>query len=540
MKRVWCLVIALLCLWTTAPVYASTAESTATTNGTFPDIQGHWAQSTVETMAGIKVFQGYPDGKFYPNRSLSRAEFIASLHRAVDLGLHLQAPAASQPISRFDDVPPDVWYAGDVDTALDRGWITAADYGADFHPNDPIPRKEMARIIARVASQMKVTLPDVGTKSFSDVPQTSAYYKDIESATRLGVLNGYPDGTFRPDGTLTRAEAATVILNTLHLDMPKSPYASAYSKWAWEAAKAADMFIYGGWEEAFSQKSDAVDLSAFHSFVSGKAISQYKAYLDFLKGLKDVGPSGYGFWMGKFKPTYINNNIALISWYLSFDEKIEGAWYAQKTEPFTIVVKRGANRRWIVEDFPITIPQIDQKNWPVQTEPTMNNFISFQYTDKSGDYFGHVWAGTYQNPQLSDAEPVLNQMFSDAPGKIHILRIMGIPVEDTPFAAKVREMESNQTDKLMKAGEHHLVVDRTGNWFEFTNGDSTAVLEKLWNDFNYNGGQYVALSIDGIPWTTMSEDPFWRKLQAYPSSQKVREDAQQLSVAFESVLEKYK
>jgi len=534
MKRMLVFMLALFCLMATVPVSADNS----TTKSLFPDLQGHWAQETVNTMAMIKVFVGYPDGNFYPDQTVTRAEFLAALNRTVEMGLNLNYPIASVFTPSFNDVKPEDWFWDDVKKASERGWLNT-DIGQAFHPNDPIPRKEMARIIARVASQMSVELPMHDSVLFTDVEKANPYFADIDMATRLGVLDGYPDAMFHPDGTLTRAEASTVILRTLQLDAPKSPFASDKFKGAWEPAKTADMFIFAGWEEAFTQKGTTLDLSAFRSFASVKAISQYQAYLEFVRKLDGIDPNDYEFWMGDFYPKYINNNVAIVSWYLSFDKKIGNQWYVQKTLPFTITIKRGDNRQWVVDDFPIQIPRTDQKEQSY-TSPILNHLLTFRYQDPSGLYYGNIITGSITNPQQSEASQELNQIFSQSPGQIKVLRILGVPAEETSNALLVQQLEASQTQKKDMDGLHQLVVLRTGNWFDFTEGPSDKVLYELWGNFNYDGGQFIPLSIDGVPWTTMSDDPFWRKLQAYTSSQKVKDDDPQLSEELEVVLQKYK
>lgn len=176
----------------------------------------------------------------------------------------------------------------------------------------------------------------------------------------LGILSGYPDGTFLPEGKVTCAEASTVLLRTLQLDMPQSPYPASKFKWAWEAARIADMFVLAGWEEAFTQKAENLELDQFRSFASSRAISQYKAYLQYVKSLSDVNPNSHVIWHGDFDPVYVNNNIVLTSWYLSFNRKIGDKWYSQNAKTFVITIKRGVDRKWFVDQFPIEIPEANQ------------------------------------------------------------------------------------------------------------------------------------------------------------------------------------
>ena len=77
-------------------------------NRTFEDIQGHWAQSDIERMANKLIVNGSADGTFDPNRTVTRAEFVAMLVRALGL-------AEKPQLSSYSDVGPnEVWYAGAI------------------------------------------------------------------------------------------------------------------------------------------------------------------------------------------------------------------------------------------------------------------------------------------------------------------------------------------------------------------------------------------------------------------------------------------
>lgn len=534
-KRFFVILIAFCWLLTSIPVFAADSSNKAL----FPDIQDHWAQGTVETMSRIKVFDGYPDGNFHPDQPLTRAEFLTSLRRAVDMGLILQVPKNNNSTPGFNDVKPGDWFSDDVTIALERGWITTHDVGQALHPNDPITRKEMARIIARVTSQMTVQLPKNDPELFQDVEQTNPYFSDIYAVVGAGILNGYSDGTYHPDGNLTRAEASTVIVRTLQLDKPKSPYSAPYSKWGWEASKMANMFIYAGWEDLFSQKGSDLKLDDLQSFASGKAISQYKNYLDFIKSTPDVDANSNGIWMGEFYPTYVNNNLVLASWSLSFGKKIGEGWYQQQTKPFTIVIRRHENRKWVVEDFPVEILKMEQRDRPLNPPRSSTPFISLKYQDEGGVYFGHIWIGTTKPLSEPEAVPFIKDLFATAPGKVQVLRVFGHPLEDSQNGSLIEQLQSRQPVNNTQIGTHSLVVSKNGNWFEFINGTSDKILSQLWVNFNFYGGSNVVISLDGIPWTEMSDDPFWRKLQGMESSKKVMENSTELFKEFEMLLKKY-
>lgn len=538
--RVWSVFsLALLVMLASVPVFAENEPSTSKTM--FSDTNGHWAQTTIETMAMIKGFVGYPDGTFQPDQALTRAEFLAALVRAANKGMRFrpQDPVRSES-KGFEDVEPTHWYDPVVKTALARSWIISTDYGTSLQPNEPITRKEVARILARVFKQLAVDLPDRSVRAFQDVEQSASFRTDIDEASGLGLLTGYPDGTFRPNGTLTRAEASSVLLRTLQLDMPKSPYVAEKFKGAWEPAKTASMFLFAGWELAFSQKDEALNLDELQSIASMEAVNQLGIFLSHVKSVGEVNTNSYGVWLGDFYPMYINNNVALVSWSLSYERKVDGKWVQQKTEPFVITIVRDEQRKWKVTDFPIAFPTNVQTDQARKAPENLIPRISLRYTDPSGSYYGYVKTRVDKEPEHQDAVTVLQKLFQNSVGDIRIQRTMGVPVRESPNLTLISELENKQILMSSDSGSHYMIVSRTGNWLEIIQGDKELLLNRLWAYFNYYGGQYIVLSIDGIPWTALSEDPFWTRIQEMESSQKVKERSSQLSVELESLLNQYK
>ena len=81
-----------------------------------------------------------------------------------------------------------------------------------FGPDDPITREQMALMI----HQVKILSGNATGRRFTDEARISLWSKNaVMATTAAGVMNGYPDGSFRPQGRTTRAEAVTVIVNCL-------------------------------------------------------------------------------------------------------------------------------------------------------------------------------------------------------------------------------------------------------------------------------------------------------------------------------------
>jgi len=169
------------------------------------DIQGHWAEKFITELVASGAVGGYPDGTFKPDQTISRAEFATMLVKA------FQLPAKNGKV--FDDTA-NHWGREFIATAAAHG-IVSGYSGTAFGPDDSITREQMAVMIAKAANlQASSSQP----MSFKDQEQISSWAAEAVSASvSKGIINGYPDNTFRPRGSATRAEAVTVIVQTKKL-----------------------------------------------------------------------------------------------------------------------------------------------------------------------------------------------------------------------------------------------------------------------------------------------------------------------------------
>lgn len=147
---------------------------------------------------------GYTDGTIRPGNNISRAEVATIFFRLLTDEAREQY---NKTTTSHSDIKDGAWCCRAVATLTNAGVINGYTDGT-FRPNAPITRAELATIIARFAKL------DVNTKTFSDINGHWAQ-KSIELAAGNNWINGYDDGTFRPNNNITRAETFAMINRVL-------------------------------------------------------------------------------------------------------------------------------------------------------------------------------------------------------------------------------------------------------------------------------------------------------------------------------------
>jgi len=148
----------------------------------------------------IIYLYGYPGGSVRGGNPITRAEAAVIFFR-----LLTDKEKNDSAGSSFSDIYSSDWYAQAVNYLASIG-ILSGYPGGTFRPNAPITRAEFATIASRFDS-----LESTGSNIFSDVPGSHWAVNYINSIYAKGWVNGYPDGTFRPGSSITRAEAVTVV-----------------------------------------------------------------------------------------------------------------------------------------------------------------------------------------------------------------------------------------------------------------------------------------------------------------------------------------
>lgn len=175
----------------------------------FNDIENHWAKDYINPMAGKGIFKGYEDGTFRPDIGLSRQEMAVSVVRL--LGLEEELGTAD--IAPFtDDDKIASWAKDYVYLLVSKGIFKGYDDGS-FGPDGVITREQLSLVLARALNNTPETLSEI---SFNDADKISGWAKDaVGVMVTLKIVNGYEDLTFRPQNTVTRAEACTMMYKFL-------------------------------------------------------------------------------------------------------------------------------------------------------------------------------------------------------------------------------------------------------------------------------------------------------------------------------------
>lgn len=172
---------------------------------------------------------GYPDGKVHPKGNISRAETATIFFRLLKSDIRDGNLTAD---NVFSDVSDSQWHNKAISTMAKLG-IVKGRRADRFDPDASITRAEFAAICARFS-----TKPVENSGSFSDISGHWAE-NEIERAAAFGWISGYPDGTFRPDARITRAEAMTMI-NRVLCRMPQSESDLLDSMVTWPDNKPSD------------------------------------------------------------------------------------------------------------------------------------------------------------------------------------------------------------------------------------------------------------------------------------------------------------
>lgn len=211
-----------------------------------PGVTVKKAAPKLNTADHFAYVQGYPDGTVKPAGNITRAETAAILFRLMDDASRKTYYSTK---SGFRDVASGSWYNTYVATLNNAGVITDSSNGC-FRPNEAITRAELAAMLAKFSETTGAA------NYFNDVSAIYWAANAIAICAKLGWINGYPDGTFRPDKNVTRAELMAMI-NRATGRAPKSADAFLPGMKTW-IDNTSDKWYYLDVQEATNSHSYTV------------------------------------------------------------------------------------------------------------------------------------------------------------------------------------------------------------------------------------------------------------------------------------------
>ena len=173
----------------------------------FTDVpEGAWYHDYVYDLVYRGVVNGMTATTYEPEGKLTRAQFVKLLACSLEEAETLKTYEGQHPFTDSEGH----WAETYIAWAKDKGIVEGVS-ATEFDPEAPITREQMATIFGRYALKQGIELPKdaAPAQSFPDADKISEYAREFVELMRIaGILNGYEDGTFRPQGNATRAEAA--------------------------------------------------------------------------------------------------------------------------------------------------------------------------------------------------------------------------------------------------------------------------------------------------------------------------------------------
>ena len=170
----------------------------------FSDVTGFpWAKEAIGEMVALGHVKGYDAGVFMPSKELTRAELVTIINRMNGL--------VEEKIVTFSDVTENHWAYAEIEKALAKGYISGFPDNT-FRPDQPVTREQFATIINNLYNLDEELLANeiVDGNLIADWSKNA-----IKMVIANGVMQGYPDGTFKSTGKITRAEGTMALYNII-------------------------------------------------------------------------------------------------------------------------------------------------------------------------------------------------------------------------------------------------------------------------------------------------------------------------------------
>lgn len=205
LKKLCLLALALLVL-----TFAGITPASAAVEDKFSDLLFHSAKQEIGYLYEKDIINGYSDGTFRPNNTVTRVQAISMIARALKLDL------SNRPNPGFKDIPTSHYAYREIAAVVDEGYYPKGD---KLYPHEPMSRESMARIISNAFN-----LKGESHKTFTDVPKSYWAYQYISKLAANNITTGYSDNTFKPKNRLTRAHFSLFLARALNDDYKTYTY----------------------------------------------------------------------------------------------------------------------------------------------------------------------------------------------------------------------------------------------------------------------------------------------------------------------------
>ena len=200
----------------TVPVRDSTTLCPGAVGADFDDIAGSPHAENIRCLADVGIVRGKPGGGFDPNVGVRRDQMASVVVAYVEEATGRTLPGGED--DRFGDVATGNVHRTAINKLAASGWIQGRGAGV-YDPAGTISRGQMARFIAGAVAFIDdgdgtngSAPPAASSSRFSDVPGTT-FAGDIDAIAAVGIVNGYADGTYRPNAPVLRGQVATFVVH---------------------------------------------------------------------------------------------------------------------------------------------------------------------------------------------------------------------------------------------------------------------------------------------------------------------------------------
>ncbi|WP_197223607.1 S-layer homology domain-containing protein [Lysinibacillus sphaericus] len=289
----------------------------------FKDVpSSHWAYQAISEVAAKGLVTGYTDGTYKPSAQVTRAEFATFLSRVFD--------SKERQTSTFKDVGSSHWANDAIQEGLAVGFIKASDFSNNkFEPNKPMTRGEMSRWLANglahVNADYAKAIEEMANSSLTLIPIPEFYKGGVNKkdlpyigvALGTGLLSGYEDFSFKPNGNTTRAEVATILIRFMDA-MKKAPSDfTGLSELREVANTGTNILTLTPYKPKFGEYKDVIGKPHTYRNDTGVATIEHAIFVD-TTGSKAKGIYKDMFLNAEANPLSLNRNRFTIYYEYSF------------------------------------------------------------------------------------------------------------------------------------------------------------------------------------------------------------------------------